>query len=112
MSGQDQGGFFARIGSFAANGAGGITGGVLDLSSGIVPGVATVTITSGTYMIGTNGKGTLSLVDSAGETIGLSIVMTSTTAGLITETDGTATASGNFTVQDATTFASVPNNLT
>jgi hypothetical protein len=25
MSGQDQGGFFARIGSFAANGAGGIT---------------------------------------------------------------------------------------
>jgi hypothetical protein len=84
----------------------------LDLSSGIVPGVATVTITSGTYMIGTNGKGTLSLVDSAGETIGLSIVMTSTTAGLITETDGTATASGNFTVQDATTFASVPNNLT
>jgi hypothetical protein len=112
MSGQDQGGFFARIGSFAANGAGGITGGVLDLSSGIVPGVATVTITSGTYSIGTNGKGTLSLVDSAGETIGLSIVMTSTTAGLITETDGTATASGNFTVQDATTFASVPNNLT
>lgn len=112
MSGQDQGGFFARVGSFAANGAGGITGGVLDLSSGIVPGVATVTITSGAYMIGTNGKGTLSLVDSAGETIGLSIVMTSTTAGLITETDGSATASGNFTVQDATTFASVPNNLT
>ena len=112
MSGQDSGGFFARIGSFAANGAGGITGGVVDLSSGIVPGVATVTITSGTYMIGTNGKGTLSLVDSAGATIGLSIVMTSTTAGLITETDGTATASGNFTVQDATTFASVPNNFT
>jgi hypothetical protein len=112
MSGQDQGGFFARIGSFAANGAGGITGGVLDLSSGIVPGVATVTITSGTYSIGTNGKGTLSLVDSAGETIGLSIVMTSTTAGLITETDGSATASGNFTVQDATTFTSVPNNFT
>jgi hypothetical protein len=112
MSGQDAGGFFARIGSFAANGAGGITGGVQDLSSGIVPGVATLTITSGTYSIGTNGKGTLSLVDSAGETIGLSIVMTSTTAGLITETDGSATASGNFTVQDATTFASVPNNFT
>ena len=52
------------------------------------------------------------MVDSAGETIGLSIVMTSTTAGLITETDGSATASGNFTVQDATTFASVPNNFT
>ena len=112
MSGQDQGGFFARIGSFAANGAGGITGGVLDLSSGIVPGAITLTITSGSYMIGTNGKGTLSLVDSAGETIGLSIVMSSTTAGLITETDGMATGSGNFTVQDATTFASVPNNLT
>lgn len=112
MSGQDAGGFFARIGSFAANGAGGITGGVLDLSSGIVPGVATVTITGGTYSIGTNGLGTVSIIDSAGETVGLSIVMTSTTAGLITETDGNATASGNFTVQDATTFASLPDNLT
>jgi hypothetical protein len=111
MSGQDQGGFFARIGSFAANGAGGITGGALDLSSGIVPGAVTLTITSGSYMIGTNGKGTLSLVDSAGETIGLSIVMTSTTAGLITETDGSATASGNFTVQDTTTFATFPTNF-
>ena len=111
MSGQDQGGFFARIGSFAANGAGGITGGALDLSSGIVPGAITLTITSGSYMIGTNGKGTLSLVDSAGETIGLSVVMTSTTAGLITETDGSATASGNFTVQDTTTFATFPTNF-
>lgn len=111
MSGQDSGGFFARIGSFAANGAGGVTGGVLDLSSGIVPGAVTLTITSGTYSIGTNGKGTLSLVDSAGETLGLSIVMTSTTSGLITETDGTATASGNFTVQDTTTFATFPTNF-
>lgn len=112
MSGQDAGGFFVRIGSFVANGAGGITGGVLDLSSGIVPGVATVTITSGTYSIATNGLGTVSLVDSAGETVGLSVVMTSTTDGLITETDGNATASGNFTVQDTTTFAGLPNNLT
>ena len=31
MSGQDGGGFFTRIGSFAANGAGAISGGVQDL---------------------------------------------------------------------------------
>jgi hypothetical protein len=111
MSGQDGGGFSARVGSFAANGAGGITSGVLDVSSGVIPGVRTLTISSGTYMVGMNGKGTLSFVDSAGETLQLSIVMTSATAGLITETDGIATASGNFTVQDTTTFASFPTNF-
>jgi len=110
MSGQDGGGFFTRIGSFAANGAGSVSGGVLDLNSGVVPGSATLGITGGTYTIGTNGKGTLSLIDSA-ETIQLSIVMTSTTTGLITETDGFATASGNFTVQDTSTFSGFPNNV-
>ncbi|MGC1903139.1 MAG: hypothetical protein WA715_04915 [Candidatus Acidiferrum sp.] len=110
MSGQDGGGFFTRIGSFAANGAGAISGGVQDLNSGVVPGSTTLGITGGTYTIGTNGKGTLSLIDSA-ETIQLSIVMTSTTTGLITETDGFATASGNFTVQDVSTFSGFPNNV-
>ena len=111
MSGQDGGGFFARVGSFVANGSGGITSGVLDLSSGIIPGVRTLTISSGTYTIGTNGKGSLSFVDSAGETIQLSIVMTSATDALVTETDGSATASGNFTVQDPTALASFPDEF-
>jgi hypothetical protein len=111
MAGQDLGGFFARVGSFVANGSGGITNGVLDLNSATVPGARTLTITNGTYTVGTNGKGTVGIVDSAGENLQFSVVLTSATAGLITESDGIATASGNFTVQDTTTFASFPTNF-
>ena len=103
MSGQDSGGFFARIGSFAANGSGTVTGGVEDISSGTV-GTAILPFSAGAYTIGSNGKGTLTLTDQTG-TIGFSIVMTSTTAGLITQTDGVATASGNFTLQTPGTFS-------
>jgi hypothetical protein len=110
MSGQDSGGFFARVGSFSANGAGSVSGGVQDLNSGRIPGSMTLAVTSGSYAISSNGKGTLTLVDSA-ETLQLSIVMTTSTSGLITESDGNGTASGNFTVQDATTFAAFPTNF-
>ena len=60
MRGQDSGGFFARAGSFTANGAGSITGGVEDLNSGAV-GTAILRLPGGTYSISSNGKGTLSL---------------------------------------------------
>jgi hypothetical protein len=110
MSGQDRGGFFTQAGSFTANGSGAITGGVLDLNSGVVPGSTTLAITGGTYSIDTNGKGTLSLIDSL-ETLQVSIVLTSKTAGLFTETDGFATASGNFTAQDTSAFSAYPNNV-
>ena len=110
LSGTDSGGFFARTGSFAANGAGTVTGGVQDLNSGRVPGSTTLAVNSGSYSIQSNGKGTLTLVDSS-ETLQLSIVMTSATAGLITESDGNGTASGNFTVQDTTTFANLPATI-
>jgi hypothetical protein len=111
LSGQDGGGFFTRVGSFTANGSGGITGGVQDFNSGLPNGSVTLAITGGTYTINTNGKGTLSLIDSA-ETIQVSVVLTSTSAGLMTQTDGSATGSGNFTVQDTSTFSGYPNNVT
>jgi hypothetical protein len=111
LSGQDGGGFFTRAGSFSADGAGSISGGVQDFNSGIAQGSATLAITGGSYTINTNGKGTLSLIDSA-ETIQVSVVLTSTNAGLITQTDGSATASGNFTMQDTSAFAAYPNNVT
>jgi hypothetical protein len=110
LSGQDGGGFFTRAGSFAANGSGGITGGVQDYNSQIAGGNATLAITGGTYTIGTNGKGTVSLIDSA-ETIQFSVVLTSTTAGLLAQTDGSATGSGNFTAQDTSAVAGFPNNV-
>jgi hypothetical protein len=110
LSGQDGGGFFTRVGSFSANGSGAISGGIQDLNSGIVPGATTLAITGGSYSINSSGKGTLSLIDAA-ETIQVSVVLTSTSAGLLTETDGFATASGNFTAQDTSTFSGYPNNV-
>jgi hypothetical protein len=110
LSGQDGGGFFTRVGSFTANGSGSITGGVQDFNSGLIPGATTLAITGGSYTINTNGKGTISLIDSA-ETIQVSVVLTSTNAGLITQTDGSATGSGNFTAQDTSTFSGYPNNV-
>lgn len=110
MSGQDGGGFFTQAGSFTADGTGTITGGVLDLNSGLLPGSTTLAISGGSYSINSNGKGTLSLVDSL-ETVQVSIVLTSKTAGLFTETDGFATASGNFTAQDTSAFSGFPNNV-
>jgi hypothetical protein len=110
ISGQDGGGFFTRAGSFAANGSGAITGGVQDYNSQVAGGNATLAITGGTYTIGTNGKGTVSLIDSA-ETIQFSVVLTSTTAGLHTQTDGSATGSGNVAAQDTSTFAAFPNKV-
>jgi hypothetical protein len=110
MSGTDSGGFFARVGSFAANGAGQITGGVQDINSASIPGAATLTFTSGSYTVDTNGKGTLTLIDATG-TLQFSIVLTSATGGFITETDGIATASGNFTAQDTTAFSTFPSNI-
>ncbi len=106
MSGQDGGGFFTRAGSFTANGSGAISGGVQDYNSAIPNGNVTLAITGGSYTIGTNGKGTISLIDSA-ETIQFSVVLTSMTAGLLTQTDGSATGSGNFTAQDTSAFSGV-----
>ncbi len=97
MTGQDTGGFFARVGSFSANGAGSITGGVEDVNSGAV-GTAILPFSGGTYSISSNGKGTLNLTNQTG-TLQFTIVMTSSTSGLLTQVDGNASASGNFTVQ-------------
>src|SRR4029077_18001461 len=82
MTGQDSGGFFARVGSFSANGAGAITGGVEDVNSATIPGAATLQFTSGTYSISSNGKGTLSLTNQTGS-LQFTIVMSSSTGGLI-----------------------------
>jgi hypothetical protein len=110
MSGQDGGGPFARVGSFTANGSGSISGGIEDVNSNAIPGAATLAFTSGSYTMSSNGKGTLTLTNSTGS-LGFSIVMTSTTAGFITQTDGTATASGNFTIQDASTFGNFATSI-
>ena len=112
MTGSDSAGFLHAHWQLRGERFGYDNGGRLnDLNSGLVPGVVTLAISSESYTMRSNGKGTLTLIDSGGETLQFSIVMTSATDGLLTETDGNATGSGNFTVQDTTTFASFPNNI-
>jgi hypothetical protein len=110
MSGQDAAGLFARVGSFTANGSGQVMGGTEDVNSGTIPGSTTLAFSGGSYTLQSNGKGTLSLTNQTG-TLQFSVVMTSANGGFITQTDGIATASGNFIVQDTTTFSSFPNDI-
>ena len=110
MSGQDGGGPFARVGSFTANGAGSITGGAEDVNSNALPGSAVFAFTSGSYTMQTNGKGNLILTNATGIP-GIQHRDDVRGGGFITQTDGTATASGNFTVQDTTTFSTIATSI-
>ena len=103
MSGESgaTGGFFARVGSFSADGTGNITGGIEDVN---INGVAqTFTFSGSTYTVQADGRGILNLINGTGQ-LSFSITMISPTQGLIAETDLNATASGSFVLQDSTTF--------
>lgn len=104
MSGQEgaTGSFFARIGSFTADGSGNITAGIEDVNT-VLSGAQTLTFTSGTYDVQADGRGSLSLTNSTG-TISFSITLISPTQGLIVQTDLNATASGTFVLQDTNSF--------
>jgi hypothetical protein len=97
---------FGRIGSFTADGNGNITGGVEDVNLNFVGnGSPRFVFTGGTYSINSDGRGSLSLVNSTGTTT-FSISLTSPTSGYIVDlpTDGLSTASGTFAKQNAASF--------
>jgi hypothetical protein len=103
MSGTDaaSGLFFARVGSFTADGSNGISGGLEDVSlSGTQQ---TFAFTQSNYSVQPDGRGTLSLTNQTG-TLVFSITMLSPTQGLIVQTDLNATASGTFVLQNANSF--------
>jgi hypothetical protein len=115
MSGTDiNGSFIARVGSFMADGKGNITAGIEDVNDGgtiNLNGSATPVVfdaaPQSTYTVLSNGRGTLKLHDASG-TLTFSITLasataSSTSAGLMVETDGNATASGSFRAQAITT---------
>jgi hypothetical protein len=106
MSGSNgNGGIIARVGSFTANGSGTITAAVEDVNSGGV-GFSTVQFTGGTYSIGSDGRGTLSLTGgSLGGALGLNIALSSKTGGVAVQTDGNAVSSGSFDLQTANSFS-------
>ena len=93
--------FFARIGSFTADGNGNITAGLEDVD--VVGAPELIQFSPSTYNIQADGRGTVNLTGSGPLTF--SVTMLSPTEGLIVETDGGATTSGKFFLQDPNAFA-------
>ena len=105
MSGSNGNGLIARVGSFTANGSGTITAAVEDVNDAGV-GFSTVQFTGGTYSIGSDGRGTLTLTGGAlGGALGLNIALSSKTGGVAVQTDGNAVSSGSFDLQSANSFS-------
>jgi hypothetical protein len=116
MSGTDNSIFgspIARIGSFHADGQGNITIAIEDVNdSGSFSTFNFTAAPASTYTMSADGKGTLTLSHpdstnpSVADNFTFSIVLTSTSGGLMVETDGSSTMSGNFRLQNITnTFA-------
>jgi hypothetical protein len=108
-SGSDASGFaYAIVGTFNANGSGGITGGVLDLNDAGFPGssispVANASISGGSYSLGIDGRGQIKLNNSTpfSSPIILDYVLQDSTHGLVTEFDANASGSGSLDLQSS-----------
>ena len=96
------GSFFARVGTFTADGNGNIKDGLEDVNA--CAGVGTLQFSNGKYSISSDGRGTLSLTNSTGTT-NYSITLSSTAQGFIAQTDVNATASGSFQRQNPAAFS-------
>src|SRR5882724_11830376 len=103
MSGSDAfNSFFARVGSFTADGNGNITAGIEDVNTAL-NGPQTLAFTASTYTVQADGRGIINLSNATGP-LSFSITMLSPTKGLIVETDSNATASGTFLLQSSSSF--------
>lgn len=105
MAGEDLvGGSISRVGSFIADGTGKITGALEDVNDEGTA-VQTVSFTGGSYSVDANGHGTMQFLQGTTVALQFSIVLSSTSQGLLVQTDLNATSSGNFTLASATTPA-------
>ncbi len=104
-AGSDANGYFLTLaGALEADGNGGISGGTMDVvDPNVVPASPVAqTITSGSYYVGTDGRGQAKLTSSVG-TFVLDFILTSSSHGLVTEFDGNGTGSGTIDLQTAVT---------
>ena len=100
---------FSRVGIFIADGGGNIqaSGGLEDVHK--FGSDNTFDITGGSYVVNSDGRGTLSLITSGG-TVQYSIALASSSSGYMVDMSGgttatdTETASGSFQLQSATTL--------
>jgi hypothetical protein len=115
MSGMDTsttnfGAYFARTGSFVADGAGNISSAVedvVDLGSTVNQDTLT-----GKYNVLANGRGTIVLTDTSGNTLDLTMDLQSSSQGLLVETDGNFASSGSFNLQNVNDFLATSVNGT
>ena len=98
-------GFAFRGGTFVADGKGNITGGVTDFNSsaGLA---ANVAISSGTYTVGADGRGTATIVDANGSHT-FAFALTSNARGQLIEFDNAGVTSGYLRLQDQTAIATL-----
>lgn len=99
---------YAVVGTFTANGNGGITGGTLDMNdaefASVSPAIAPIANApisgSSSYHVGVDGRGqaTLDIQTPFGKNIILDFVLQNGSHGLVTEFDGNATATGSGTL--------------
>jgi hypothetical protein len=112
MSGTDASGnpgaLIARVGSFTADGAGNITAAEEDLFDGTT--LNSVSFTGGSYSIQANGKGTLMLNTIQNSGLQLTVILNSSTKGIMIQTDLSATSSGNFILQSTSSFVQATIN--
>ena len=88
---------FSQIGRFTADGLGAITGGQIDVNDAGVP--SSATITSGSYAVAANGRGTLTLVTSSA-TLHFSFYVVSRGSAKLVGTDTVQQVAG-FTSQQS-----------
>jgi hypothetical protein len=111
MAGEDSSGDpIFRIGSFQADGAGNISAAIEDVNdAGTVEAFQFLPAPASTYNMSSNGKGSVILAHNDPVTPGVvdqfqfTLVLTSTSGGLMIETDGSSTMSGTFKLQNIST---------
>lgn len=102
FSGQNSLGLLTAAGSFQADGKGNVLNGVEDVNSGA--GVFTSVPFTGTYSVGEDGLGSLTLSSSLGPQ-NFELVVTSNTYARLIRFDTFATGTGNLEMQDLSAFA-------
>jgi hypothetical protein len=111
LSGFDAAGHpLAMAGSFIADGAGHITGGVADTNgTALVAPISNAALTASTYSVGSNNRGQMTLTTSSGATsyvITLDTISGVASSGTMTEFDSTGQSlTGTFALQTASAFS-------
>jgi hypothetical protein len=95
----------AIVGTLTANGSGGITGGVVDVSDAVITPRPNLSVSGGSYNVGVDGRGraTLNITGNTpfSSSLMLDFVLSTSSHGLVIELDGNGSGSGTLDLQTA-----------